>query len=58
VKGLSFYTAFGGSGGLPPLCVCVYGRQLRVKGGEFPSWENKGLEGIFNPSNVAGFNCS
>jgi hypothetical protein len=26
VKGLSFYTAFGGSGGLPPLCVYGYGR--------------------------------
>jgi len=65
VKGLSFYTAFGGSGGLPPLCVYGYGRV----GGEmlkeflfllvaYDRGNGKTEKEFFNPSNVAGFNCS
>jgi hypothetical protein len=62
VKGLSFYTAFGGSGGLPPLCVYGYGRV----GGEmlkeflfllvaYDRGNGKTEKEFFNPSNVAGF---
>ncbi len=62
MKGLSFYTAFGGSGGLPPLCVYGYGRV----GGEmlkeflfllvaYDRGNGKTEKEFFNPSNVAGF---
>jgi hypothetical protein len=62
VKGLSFYTAFGGSGGLPPLCVYGYGRV----GGEmlkeflfllvaYDRGNGKTEKEFFNPRNVAGF---
>jgi hypothetical protein len=62
VKRLSFYTAFGGSGGLPPLCVYGYGRV----GGEmlkeflfllvaYDRGNGKTEKEFFNPSNVAGF---
>ena len=62
MKRLSFYTAFGGSGGLPPLCVYGYGRV----GGEmlkeflfllvaYDRGNGKTEKEFFNPSNVAGF---